>query len=179
MAEEKEPSRDVTRRELAEALTRANELIAQQAVALEEVRGELKAMKDAPAPGGSVSEAVLRRELENTQAQLRDLTAAQSARRPGAQNITPVPYKGMVKARERCHIGHIREAGEVFYHEVPALWTDDPFEAVTVVRTSDTGEPVTEPNADAPTPIDFRFRNSIEGFRAVTSDPNPRRAADF
>lgn len=118
---------------------------------------------------------------EPTKKELVDaLAAAQAtiAQLQAAPKVVPqpavqaVPYKGHVRAKEACYVNDtLYQEGDVFYHEVDALWDDAPFEAVTVVGTKDDGKPVTEPNPEAPTPIPFRLRRR-------TSEELDRRAAE-
>ncbi len=87
-----------------------------------------------------------------------------------------VPYKGLVKATVLCCIGTQRQQGEVFEVDVPALWTDDPYEPVIVTGYLEDGiTPVTEPNPAAPTPLSFRDRKAV----SVAEDPTPRQASSY
>jgi hypothetical protein len=76
---------------------------------------------------------------------------------PGPQKV---PYKGYVRALEACYVGFLRAKGDIFQHDVPCLWTDDPFEAVNVVGTRDNGEFVIEPwpEGKAPKVVPHRLR---------------------
>lgn len=172
MSEEK--GRDVTRRELAEALEASQALNARLSERLDALEAK------AAAPTLSVQQAVLERELANANAELKDkrelLERARS--RPGASgpDVPLVPYAGFVKAMAKCYAGGgIREVGAVFQVDLPALYTDDPFIAVNVVGEYDDGSPKTEPNLQAPVPINFRFRKVI----SAAEDPTPRRAAEY
>lgn len=162
MAESDEKGRDVTRRELADALaeaTRLNKALAERVGALEAARP-------------SASEAALRRELEEARSLLASRSVAPLTKIP---DIKHIPYSGMVKATADCCMEHRHLKGEVFEVTVPALWTDDPYTAVVVTGYADDGTPKTEPNAQAPTPIDFRFRKVV----SIAEDPTPRRAAEY
>lgn len=137
-----------TRRELAQALAESRALIESQGAALAALQSQVAASQ----------------------------VAAQkpSAAAP-AQELTLRPYVGLVKALVPCCYDHKYEAGELFHVSLPALWTDDPFEAVIVVREDDNGKPVTEKNPSAPTPIDFRFRKAV----STIEDPTPRIASEY
>jgi hypothetical protein len=76
-------------------------------------------------------------------------------------SVVRVPYVGMVRATVECHIDALRKVGDVFHVTVPALWSDDPYEAVTVVRLDDNGKPVTEPNQLAPPQLSARLRKKV------------------
>lgn len=172
MAED-EKQRDVTRRELADALARANELN-------ETLMARVEALEaKASAPTLSVQEAILQRELQLAYAELKDksdlLERARS--RPGqtGPDLPLVPYSGMVLVTAKCCIDHLREEGEVFHVSMPALYTDDPFVPVVITGSYEDGRPKTEPNPDAPVPIDFRFRKVV----SAALDPTPRKAASF
>lgn len=86
-----------------------------------------------------------------------------------------VPYTGMVRATVDCCIDRHRLQGEVFRVEMPALWSDDPFEPVVVLETKEDGTLVVGPNKDAPAPVPFRYRKVI----SVAEDPTPRRASEY
>lgn len=163
MAETEEKGRDVTRRELADALAEANRLNK----ALAERVDKLEANQTPP-----IAEAALRRELAEAQRLLAERSVQPLAKVP---DVKHVPYAGTVKATAECCMGHFRAEGEVFEVSVPALWSDDPYVAVTVTGYADDGTPKTEPNRDAPTPIDFRFRKVV----SIAEDPTPRRAAEY
>lgn len=163
MAEPEERGRDVTRRELADALaeaTRINKALAERVERLE---------ANQTPPG---SEAALRKELAEARELLASRSVAPLAKVP---DVKHVPYSGFVQASADCCIGHRRDAGEVFEVDVPALWTDDPYTPVVVTGYTDDGMPKTEPNRAAPTPIDFRFRKVV----SIAEDPTPRRAAEY
>lgn len=125
MADEREPSR----KDLADALAKANELNTRLAARLDEqdkTIAELKAAKPVVVP------------------------------QPGVQKV---PYSGYVRAKEPCHIGHLRAAGEVFQHDAPCLWSDDPFEPVIVLEGTDKdGQPNCKAHPEAPKPIPFHLR---------------------
>jgi hypothetical protein len=163
MAETEEKGRDVTRRELADALaeaTRINKALAERVEKLE-------ANQIPP-----VSEAALRKEL----AEARELLAARTvAPLKATAEVKLVRYAGLVQATADCCMEHRHAAGEVFEVDVPALWTDDPYMPVIVTGYTDDGTPKTQPNAQAPTPIDFRFRKVV----SIAEDPTPRRAAEY
>ena len=182
MAEQEEKGRDVTRRELADALaeaTRLNKALAERVDALEakqtppinkalaERVDALEAKQTPP-----INVATLQRELAEAHALLAARSVQPLAKVP---DVKLVPYSGMVKATADCCIEHRYETGAVFHIDVPALWTDDPYVAVIVTGYADDGTPKTEPNHDAPTPIDFRFRKVV----SIAEDPTPRRAAEF
>lgn len=171
MTEEK--GRDVTRRELAEALEASQALN----VRLSERLDALEAK--AAAPTLSVQEAILERELANANAELKEKREAleRARSRPGISgpDVELIPYSGYVQATAPCCIDHRRDAGEVFHVNVPALWTDDPYVAVNIVGAFETGAPKTEPNLAAPTPINFRFRKVV----SAAEDPTPRRASEY
>lgn len=101
------------------------------------------------------------------------------ALRPGASRSLALPagpapklepYKGLVRALDKCAYDHMYEPGEVFFVDVPALWTDDPYEPVRPVGTE--LEPRYERRTDVSV-VDFRFRRVI----TASEDPTPRRAA--
>lgn len=73
---------------------------------------------------------------------------------PGPKQI---PYRGLVRALADCYIGAYHRQGEVFHVNVPALWSDDPYEAVTATGTNEIGQPIVEPALDA-VRIDQHFR---------------------
>jgi hypothetical protein len=132
---------------------------------LKELQAQIEALKGPPANplvGGSVEE------LQKLHPQ-----AAQPLVKPVGPKPALIPYKGWVKAKESCvyntphpltgsRIGSLYERGDVFEVDVTALWTDDPFEAVVVTGAKEDGTPITEPNPDAPIPIDFRFRVLVD-----------------
>lgn len=75
---------------------------------------------------------------------------------PGPQKV---PYSGYVRAKEPCWIGHLRAAGEVFQHDAPCLWSDDPFEPVILLEGVDKdGNPNCRAHPEAPKPIPFHLR---------------------
>ena len=100
------------------------------------------------------------------------------------REVTRVPYKGLVQATRNCVYEHFHYgpsengAGDVFEVDLPALWTDDPFTPVVLVRMDDNGKPVTAPNPDAPTPIDFAFRPRTSEAMAA-AEAQPRVASGF
>lgn len=49
----------------------------------------------------------------------------------GDPSVMPEPYRGRVKALQQCYFGGLHDPGEVFYVEVEALWSDDPYVPVT------------------------------------------------
>lgn len=100
-----------------------------------------------------------------------------AAPRPAPQAI---PYKGYVRAREACYIGFLRGAGDIFAHETPCLWSDDPFEPVNVVGTRDDGQLVTEPwpEGKAPQPLPFHLRPRTHDALAAAA-ATPRRASEW
>jgi len=171
MTEEK--GRDVTRRELAEALEASQALNLRLSERLDALEAKVAA------PTLSVQEAILERELANANAELKEKREAleRARSRPGAGPDVPlIPYCGMAKATAKCYAGGgIQEVGSVFQIDLPALYTDDPFVAVNVVGNYDDGSPRTEPNLSAPVPINFRFRKVI----SAAEDPTPRRAAEY
>jgi hypothetical protein len=174
---EEEKQRDVTRKELAEALAKSNALVESQGAAIARLEALLAAKAE---PTLGLQEAILQRELAAANAELKDkrelLERVRS--RPGASgpDIKLVPYSGMVVSTAVCCPDHRREVGEVFLVNLPALYTDDPFEPVTVLETDENGVAIKwEPNKAAPTPIDFRFRKVV----SAAEDPTPRRAAEY
>lgn len=141
MAEEqKEP----TRKELADALSKAMATIEAQGKILEELRAK-------PAPAVVPQPAV-----------------------------QATPYKGHVRAKEACYIGFLRAAGDVFHHDVPCLWSDDPFEPVNVVATRDDGQPVIEPwpEGKEPAVLPFHLRPRTPDVLAARA-ASPRRASEW
>lgn len=76
------------------------------------------------------------------------------ARPPGTPNF--VPYRGLVRAKEKCATDGFHEPGDIFSVDVPCLWSDDPFEPI--VMDGD----VAIPNPGAPDPVDFRFRQRVD-----------------
>lgn len=173
MNTEAEKGRDVTRRELAEALEKAHELNAKLSERLDALEAK------AQAPEVSVQEAILQRELANANAELKDKRELleKARNRPGLSgpDVVMVPYSGYVQAIAACCIDTFHKEGEVFHVDVPALWTDDPYVPVLVTGTKEDGTPLTQPNLLAPVPINFRFRKVV----SAAEDPTPRRAAEY
>lgn len=93
--------------------------------------------------------------------------AAQELGKEQVADLTPpagearlLPYKGAARALADCFVGkpcQYYKKGEVFFIDVPVLWTDDPYVAVLVTGQGENG-PLVEVNPLAPTPVDFRFR---------------------
>lgn len=177
MAEPEEKGRDITRRELADALAEATRL--NKALA---ARVEVLETKAADA------DTKIGRELLEAQRLLAERTVQPLSAVAVLADVKLVPYKGMVRATAPCCVAptvnredgqpagpHFTAVGEVFEIEVAALWTDDPYEAVIVTGHADDGTAKTKPNRDAPTPIDFRFRKVV----SIAEDPTPRRAAEY
>ena len=145
---------------------------------LEAVQAENARLKQ----GNPAQDAVTAKQLAEAQAELAALHRA----RPTAPltGVAPklVRYEGFAQATEDCHIGgQFRNGpkdgapGDVFRIDVPALWSDDPYRAVTVRISDETNQPIVTPNPDAPTPIDFRFRFQGQGDTQI----QPLRANQF
>ena len=107
--------------------------------------------------------------LEAAQAELAAMhpRAALAFEAPKGPRPVPVPYKGLVRAKEKCAIGCWHDKDEVFEVDLPALWTDDPFEPVREVSRSmpteqfPAGKPIYETRTDVAI-IDWRFRPTRE-----------------
>lgn len=157
-----------TRKELQEALERSEKLRAEQETRFTELMARLEAVEAKPLS------AIDQRRLADAEAELAQLKRGVSLSAPQGPAPKLIPYKGSVQAMVDCHIGGAfrhgpddanrnrpslgKTQGDVFYVEVGALWSDDPYVPVMVVRTRDDGMPETKPNPDAPPQIDFRFR---------------------
>jgi hypothetical protein len=171
MADPKEP----TRAELAEALLQATATLKEQG----KVIAELRAATADP----------VQLEILKTLKDLRESTVRQVA--PAfytGPRIETKPYRGWVKALQTCQVSHpgekpgdiavhVHEAGSVFGIDVPALWTDDPYVAVSITGYEDQEQtkPITVENKDAPAPTDFRFRRQVE----LEEKPTLRRASEY
>lgn len=170
MSEEKETSRDVTRRELAEALAAATALIQDQKKALTTLQGEVAELKKGSSP---LMQAELMKAIADLAASSRPVDKLAGYFNGPCPPLEP--YEGYVEATADCVYGHRRAQGEVFQVKVKALWTDDPYVAVEIIGTREDGAPITRPSKDAPTPIDFRFRKPT----VIAEDPTLRRAAEY
>lgn len=117
-------------------------------------------------------------EMLSAQRELSATSAKTALGTPSGPVPALIPYVGMVQAIELCHYEGLRAIGDVFNVAVKALWSDDPYSAVTVKGLDVLGKPITEPNSLAPTPIDFRFRPRSHEFLA---DANliPGKASSF
>lgn len=171
MTDEEGRPREPTRKELAEALAQSQALNARMLERLDALEA-----KQAP-PMVSLEEEVLRRELAVANAELAQkrqlLERVQT--RAATPDVQLVPYAGLVQADVACCMERKYEKGEVFYVEVTALWTDDPYHAVIIQGERDDGTPRVLPNPDAPQPINFRFRKVV----SAAEDPTPRRASEY
>jgi hypothetical protein len=157
MAEE--PTKKDLLETLKDALERSNQLAADNAAALQEAKTTIEAQ------GKVIDDLIAARETAATAASAPPKVVPQ----PGLQAI---PYAGHVKVKEPCFIADtLRQPGDVFYHEVPALWEDDPFEPVVLKGTTDDGKHVTEPHPEAPKPLPFKLRPR-------SADELARRAAE-
>jgi hypothetical protein len=167
-----EPQKEPTKSELAEALLRANMLMAEQAKAIEELRAEK--------PQSSSDEVQL--EILQLLKELRG-SKPQSQHYNGPE-IKKTAYDGYVRAIESCVVNVLfqdgdfhpvrYEKGDVFQVDVDQLWTDDPYEPVTLKGNDDSGKPVTVGNESA-VRADFRFRRHT----SVVEDPTLKRASQY
>jgi hypothetical protein len=109
-----------------------------------------------------------------TLGRLRDAEAELAALKrpePLPSSAPAVPYQGMVRALVDCYYGSYRKAGDVFEVNVKALWTDDPFEPVTVTYDP-AGAPIVQPSPAAR--ADFRSRpTSHEALARLAAIPHP------
>lgn len=165
-----------SRKSAKSALDKALELIERQNAALKASEARIAALE-----ASQPSPAMLR-ELAEARSFLSSRAAPVHAQ--PTRQVTRVPYKGLVQATKNCvtdhfHLGPSENGpGDVFEVDLPALWTDDPFVPVVLVRMDDNGKPVTAPNPDAPQPIDFQFRPRTSEAMAQ-ADAQPRIASGF
>jgi hypothetical protein len=174
MAEE-EKSRDVTRRELAEALANATAMIAAQKEQNAALETRLAALEQAKPADNAIVQLETLKALQDLRQSIEQGRIRSSPKFYTGPEPDKVPYEGSVQATVECHYGHFHKAGDVFQVKVPALWSDDPYVAVIVTGTRDDGTPITMPNKDAPVPIDFRFRRVV----SAAEDPTLRRASEY
>jgi hypothetical protein len=107
--------------------------------------------------------------IEQLQRQVAALISERKAPEAPKQ-VEMVPYKGYVRAKQDCYINGRYYAGadrygtseaSVFEVDMPALWSDDPFEPVLITGYRDhDNSPIVAPNPSAPTPIDARLRQA-------------------
>jgi hypothetical protein len=169
-----EPERTLTRRELAEELAKSRELNARMLERLDALEAKQAT------PTLSVQETILQKELAAATKELADkrllLEKYSQRQSAGSPDIPLVPYEGYVIATATCAMDTRHEEGEIFYVSVPALYTDDPYEPVTILEQDVEGTPTKwEKNRAAPTPINFRFRKVV----SAAEDPTPRRANEY
>ena len=160
MADDKEPTKRDLLEALTEALEKSNALLVEQGATL--ARTNLLVAEQAKA-------------IEELRAREAPPLPSQIIPQPGPQKI---PYAGLVRSKEACWIGHLRSAGEIFHHEVPCLWSDDPFEPVMQTGSDSDGNPTVVPHTDAPTPLPFHLRPrtvDVLAARAAT----PQRASEW
>jgi hypothetical protein len=108
---------------------------------------------------------------------LREAEAELEALRPGASRATAplrgvppkfVPYKGTVRARTDCVIGSYQYGPDnkmgqpvsIFEVDVPVLWSDDPYEPVTVTVHED-GAKTAVPRTDVAV-VNARWRTIVD-----------------
>ncbi|MDB6107843.1 MAG: hypothetical protein JWO52_7842 [Gammaproteobacteria bacterium] len=168
----------VTRVQLAEALAKSTALVEEQGKLIAELRAQ---------PAATVDPIQL--EILKALKELRESTPRQS---PTAfytgPKVETKPYRGWAKALQKCQVSHpgekpgqiavhVHEEGEVFGIDVEALWTDDPYVAVTITGYEDQEQmkPITVANKDAPPQADFRFRRQVE----LEEKPTLRRASEY
>lgn len=174
MGEQKEP----TRSELAEALARSNALLEEQGKFIEELRAK------EPKAGDPIQLEMLKLLME-----LRDANRAPGAKHYMGPELKKVPYEGFVRATEPW-LDNIftltdgkgdwhpvkREVGEICQVERDQLWTDDPFEPVTLKGSDESGKPIVVRNEEAmKTRADFRFRRHA----ALKEEPELKRASEY
>jgi hypothetical protein len=174
MPDPKEP----TRSELADALAKATAMLEQQGKLIEE-------LKAAPPAASSTSDLVQLEILKVLQ-ELRSANQRTASQHYVGPELPKTPYSGYARATEAC-VDNIllqdgefhpvkREKGEVFQIDKDQLWSDDPFEPVTLKGIDSSGVPVVELNKIAMASRgDFRFRRHT----SVTEDPTLKRASEY
>jgi hypothetical protein len=151
--------REPTRAELTEQLSAERAAKA----SLEERLARLEALVSAapPAPAMNANEALLAAAIEELQ-RLRP-QAAHEVDRPKGPAPKLVAYKGLVRAITDCAYGGYRHGpkegvgGDVFEVDLPTLWSDDPFEPVTIKGEGESGQPLYARRTDVPI-LDWRWR---------------------
>lgn len=162
--------------ELAEALAKATAMLEEQGKVIAELRAQ-------PTADSAVQLEILKAIKE-----LRASTAMRAGAFYTGPKISTVPYRGWVRAKQKCQMSHpgekpgdiavhVHEEGAVFEVDVESLWSDDPFEAVVITGYEDQAHlvPITKPNPEAPTPANFQFRRQVE----LEDKPTLRRASEY
>jgi hypothetical protein len=158
-----------TKQELIDQLAQAQTLIAQQNETLAKSNEALERTNRMLAEQAEAIAAL--KDVQAKQVQ----TPAQPTPRPGIQAR---PYKGTVRAKVGCFVGDsLRAEGEVFHHEVNALWSDDPFEPV-LATTDQRGEVFHQPHPEAPEPLPFHLRPRTDAALAAQM-AIPRKASEW
>ena len=91
-----------------------------------------------------MQEAILQRELDMATKELAEkrlLLEKAAARQNTGPDIPLVPYTGWVVATVACAMETRHDEGEIFHVSVPALYTDDPYQAIDILESDAEGTP--------------------------------------